>query len=106
MVIANKNYLNYPELIKFYNPEDLRKPFFITNENSIRDFMSAENVSKIIANLCVKNITSPVNIGSGIETKISSFVNSISKRKITIVTDNKKSYYVADVSKLNKLINV
>ena len=95
----------YASIKKRLMEEDLSKPFFIRNGNSVRDFMTAENVSKIIVDLCIRRITGPINIGSGIGTKVSSFVRSLSKQKIVIDTNREKNFLVANVSRLNELKN-
>lgn len=94
----------YPNIKKRLKQEDLDKPFFISNGKSIRDFLSAEKVAMIITKLIMKNTTGFINIGSGVGVSISDFVQSLSKKKLNIQTNEHKSILVADTKKLSRII--
>lgn len=79
----------------------------ITINNSIRDFIHVNEVSKIIYFIIKKNIKKTINLGSGLEYKLEGIIknlikkNKIRKHKVTI--KNKKDKIVADISLLKKL---
>jgi len=95
----------YPSIIERLSNEDLNKPFFLEGGESIRDFLNAEDVCKIIIKLMLKQYIGIINIGSGKGITIKQFVQKFSHKKITFKTNSKFDYLVADISKLNKIIN-
>ena len=75
--------------------------------NSIRDFIHVNEVSKIINFIINKNIKKTINVGSGLEYKLESIIkNLIIKKKIKkydLTIKNKKDKIVANISLLRKL---
>ena len=99
-----KPYL-YPSILERLESEDLDKPFFLNGANSVRDFLHGDKVADIIINLMDKNATGVVNIASGKGMKIGDFVQSFSGKKLNVISDNIGDYLVADISKLNSILN-
>ena len=92
-----------PSLIKKFKSN--RKNLVLENINHYRDFLSTEQISKIIFFLWKKKYVGTINIGSGEKTNLKSvakiFANK-SNKKITF-RYNKPTYHLADISKLKKL---
>ena len=79
----------------------------IVINNSTRDFIHVNEVSKIIYFIINKNIKKTINIGSGLEYKLESIIkNLIVKNKIkkyNVSVNNKTDKIVADISLLKRL---
>ena len=79
----------------------------ITINNSIRDYIHVNEVSKIINFIINKNKKKIINVGSGLEYKLESIIkNLIIKKKIKkydLTIKNKKDKIVANISLLRKL---
>lgn len=97
----------YPTIRKRIRLEDLSKPFLLSGADNIRDFMDAENIVDIMIKLMHLKYEGIVNIGSGIGKSISTFVQEQTKFNLDIVkiNDSKPSSLVADIRKLNKLLD-
>ena len=79
---------------------------YLYNLNHHRDFISMQDISKIIFCLYKKNFKGIINIASGKSTHLKDIAVSISKyyKKKVIFKDNiKKTYLVANISKLKKV---
>ena len=105
--ITNKtqkeNYL-VPDLKK--KIKRTKKKIILQNLNHYRDFISMEEISKIIHYLYKKNFRGIINIGSGKAINLKSIAKKICEKynkKFNFVDNKKSTYLVADVSKL-KLI--
>ncbi len=105
--ITNKtqkeNYL-VPDLKK--KIKRTKKKIILKNLNHYRDFISMEEISKIIHYLYKKNFRGIINIGSGKAINLKSIAKKICEKynkKFNFVDNKKSTYLVADVSKL-KLI--
>ncbi len=99
-----KNYL-IPDLKKKANS---KKKYILKNLNHYRDFVSMEDIAKIIHLLCQKKYNGIINIGSGKPVLLKNVAKIIFKKKnkITIFRDNKKpTFLVANNKKLKKIIN-
>lgn len=79
----------------------------ITINNSVRDFIHVNEVSKIIYFIIKKNIKKTVNVGSGFGYKLNSIINKLIKKnkikKYKVTVKNKNDKIVADISLLKKL---
>lgn len=75
--------------------------------NSIRDFIHVNDVIKVISFMIKNNVKSTINVGSGIEYKLSDVVNKIADKlnisKTLIKIKNKSDKIVADISLLKNL---
>ncbi len=78
----------------------------IEGANNIRDFLNAEKVVKIILKIFDKKLTGIYNIGSGKGISIKKFINNYIDKKKIIIDNKKPNSLVANISKLNKKINV
>ena len=98
-----KNYL-VPDLkYKIKNLE--RKKIILSNLNHYRDFISMDDISKIIFVLYKKKFNGILNLGSGNGIFLKDIARIIAKRynKKIIFNDNKKiTYLIAKISKLQK----
>lgn len=94
----------YPNILYRLKHEDLNKPFELYGANSVRDFLPAEEIIKIIFKLMNKKITGIYNIASGNGIKIKDFVQNLSDKKLTIKEMGKSDYLVANINKLNKAL--
>ena len=92
-----------PNLIKKFKSN--RKNLVLENLNHYRDFLSTEQISKIIFFLWKKKYVGTINIGSGEKTNLKSvakiFADKFNK-KISFKY-NKPTFHLADISKLKKL---
>ena len=98
-----KNYL-VPDLKK--KIKESKNEIILYNLNHHRDFISMQDISKIIFCLYKKNFKGIINIASGKSTHLKDIAVSISKyyKKKVIFKDNiKKTYLVANISKLKKV---
>lgn len=77
----------------------LKEPIILENLNHFRDFISVDDISKIIVNLSKKKFNGIINIASGKKTKLSDIAEIISrkfKKKIQIKKNKKPSYLIAN----------
>jgi len=98
-----ENYL-VPDLKK--KIKRTKKKIILKNLNHYRDFISMEEISKIIHYLYKKNFRGIINIGTGKAINLKSIAKKICEKynkKFNFVDNKKSTYLVADVSKL-KLI--
>ena len=95
----------YPKIIARLENEDLNKPFELYGAKSIRDFLNAETIVDIIIKLMIIKIRGIYNIGSGEGTTIENFVQNLTNKKLNIKNLGENNYLVADITKLNNLIN-
>ena len=97
-----KNYL-VPDL-KFKIKKSKQK-IILKNLNHYRDFISMEDISKIILILMKKKFNGIINLGSGNGILLKEIANLIAKKykKNVLFIDNKKiTYLIADVKLLSK----
>ena len=98
-----KNYL-IPELKK--RIKKTKTKIVLKNLNHYRDFVSMQNISKIIITLYKKNFQGIVNIGSGNKIYLKDIAKFICKKynkKYNFIDNPKKTFLIADVKKLKKL---
>ena len=98
-----KNYL-VPDLKK--NIKKAKKRITLKNLNHYRDFISMNDISKIIFYLYKKKFNGIVNIGSGKAILLKDIATTISKyynKKIEFKDNKKKTYLVANISKLKRI---
>lgn len=91
-----KNYL-VPDLKK--KIKNSKKIVILKNLNHYRDFISVDDIVKIILNFSKRQIDGIVNIASGKKTKLSTIAKIIAKRykkKIYIKKNNNPTYLVAN----------
>jgi len=93
-----------PSILKRLLNEDLSLPFNLTGANSIRDFLSAEDVSNFIAKLSFAEYCGTINIGSGRPTLISDFVQGLTSQTLDIRHNGNQNCLLANVNKLNKFL--
>ncbi len=123
-ILAKKNYKNlcigrifsmyhdtqkppflYPNIKKRLEEEDLEKPFELYGADSIRDFLNAEDIADIIIEIAKKKPCGVFNIASGKGMKIRDFVQSMTQKNLKIKALGNKDVLVANVDKLNRLLN-
>ena len=92
-----------PSLIKKIKQKS--KLLILDNLNHHRDFLSTEQISKIIYFLWKKKFVGTINIGSGVNTNLKFIAKVFAKKlkKRVKFIDNKPTYHLADISKLKKL---
>ena len=98
-----KNYL-VPDLK--YKIKKAKKKIILKNLNHYRDFISMEDISKIIFVLMNKKFNGVLNLGSGRGIFLKNIAKIIAKKynKEVIFSDNKKTtYLVANVERLLKI---
>ncbi len=97
----------YPTIIERLKNENLSNPFLLIGADDVRDIINAEIISDLIIELMNKKATGIYNIGSGEGTKIRDFVQFLTNEKLNIITEEnkEKSFLVANIDKLNKVIN-
>ena len=97
----------YPTLLQRFKEEDLGKPFMLRGAMSVRDFLNAEEVVDLILKLVSKQAQGVFNIGSGKGQRILDFLNGIAPQKLQVAYDlnEKSTYLVADITKLNQFLN-
>ena len=101
-----KNYL-VPDLK--YKIRKTKKKLTLKNLNHYRDFISMEDISKIIFFLMKKKFSGVLNLGTGKGIFLKDIAKIIAKKynKELIFFDNKKiTYLVANISKLLKFISL
>ena len=99
----NKNYL-VPDLKK--KIKNTKKTIVLKNLNHYRDFISMEDISKIIFFLYKKNFKGIINIGSGKSMHLKNIAKIICKKykkKIKFVDNTKDTYLIANTEKLKKI---
>ena len=97
-----KNYL-VPDLKK--KIKNSKKRITLENLNHYRDFISVDDIGKIILNFSRKKIEGIINIASGKKTKLSKIAEIIGKKyrkKINFKKNNDPTYLVANNSLLKK----
>lgn len=95
----------YPSILERLEKEDLNKTFELFGAESIRDFLDAEKVVEIILVLMGGNVKGIYNIASGKPTKIKEFVQNMAPHELKIISKGDPDYLVAEISKLNKVLN-
>ena len=97
----NKDFFLASLLKKINNKKKL---IYLTNFNHRRDFLTTDQISKIISYLWKKKIIGIINIGSGIKTDLRDIATFFAKKKNKKVFfgHNKTTCLVADISKLKK----
>jgi len=98
-----KNYL-VPDLKKKIKKS--KKKLILKNLNHYRDFISMEDITKIIHILLKKNFIGTVNIGSGKSIYLKNLAKIILKRykkKATFVDNKKRTYLIANTQKVKKI---
>ena len=98
-----QNYL-VPDLKK--KIRKLKEPVVLENLNHYRDFISVDDISKIIVTLSNKSFNGVINIASGKKTRLSEIAEAISKRfkrKILIKNNINPSYLIANNNLLKKI---
>jgi len=92
-----------PSLIKKFKGN--KKNLVLENLNHYRDFLSTEQISKIIFFLWKKKYEGTVNIGSGIKTNLKSVAKIFANKSNKNITFkyNKPTFHLADISRLKKL---
>lgn len=77
----------------------------LENLNHYRDFLSTEQISKIIFFLWKKKFCGTINIASGIKTNLTEIAKIFAKKakKKVLFKSNKSSFHIANISKLTKL---
>ena len=98
-----KNYL-VPDLKK--KIKKTKKKIILENLNHYRDFISMEEISKIIHYLYKKNFRGIINIGSGKGINLKSIAMEICKKynkEFDFVDNKKTTYLVADTKKLKSI---
>ena len=101
-----KNYL-VPDLK--YKIKNSKKEIILNNLNHYRDFISMDDISKIIFVLCEKRFNGILNLGSGNGLFLKDIATVIAKKykKEVFFSDNKKiTYLIANISKLSKIYKV
>ena len=101
-----KNYL-IPDLKD--KIKNSKKKIILKNLNHFRDFISMEDIAKIINTLLKKKYIGFINIGSGKGIYLKDIAKIILKRykKTASFIDNKKrTYLIADTKKLKKITNL
>lgn len=87
-----------------------KRNFIVRSGSDIRDFVFIEDVAKVLSLLISENQIGVVNIGTGIETKVSALSDLIAQKLGSMdmlrfqSNSEHKSYVVSDVNKLEKLI--
>ena len=97
-----KNYL-VPDLK--YKIKREKKDVLLKNLNHYRDFISMEDISKIIFILKKKKFRGIINLGSGKKVFLKDIAKIIAKKykkKIFFLDNKKKTYLIASVAKLKK----
>jgi len=97
-----KNYL-VPDLKK--KIKSSKKKIILKNLNHYRDFISVEDIVKIILSFSKKKVQGIINIASGKKTKLSKIAEIIGKKyrkKINFKKNNDPTYLVANNSLLKK----
>ena len=95
----------------FFTPSLLSKikngprNLILENLNHYRDFLSTEQISKIIFFLWKKKFCGTINIASGIKTNLTDIAKIFAKKakKKVLFKSNKSSFHIANISKLTKL---
>jgi nucleoside-diphosphate-sugar epimerase len=95
-------YANIQERLK---TEDLSKEFELYGAESTRDFLNAEEIADIILKLMDKKALGIYNIASGKGTKIRDFVQNMTDKEIRIKDMGGKDALVANIDKLNNILN-
>ncbi|TYC79828.1 NAD-dependent epimerase/dehydratase family protein [Stappia sp. BW2] len=93
-----------PNIVRRLREEDLSKPFELAGADSIRDFLTAEDAAELIARLVLKRAEGVVNVASGRAVKIRDFVQSLSERKLEIVSKGVSNTLVADTRLLTSIL--
>jgi len=98
-----KNYL-VPDLKN--RIKKVKKTITLKNLNHYRDFISMEDISKIIFVLFRKKFCGIINMGTGNGIYLKDIAISIGRmycKKLKFIDNNKKTYLVANINKLKKL---
>ncbi len=83
-----------------------KKQIFLENLNHYRDFISMEDISKIIYLLLKNKYQGTINLGTGNPTYLKDIAKKISKKykkKIYFIDNKKATYLVADIKNLKKI---
>jgi len=96
-----------PTMIDNFNNQ---RDFAVRSGGDTRDFVFVEDVAMVLALLLSRNHKGVVNIGTGIETKVSALSELIAQKfgSVDLLSfesnSDHNSYVVSDVNKLEKLI--
>jgi nucleoside-diphosphate-sugar epimerase len=101
-----KNYL-VPDLK--YKIKNSKKNITLSNLNHYRDFISMQQICKITFHLLKKKFCGTINLGTGKKIHLKKIAIAIAKKfgkKITFIDENKKSYLIANNTKLKKIYKI
>ena len=107
--MTNKNQRKNYLINDLKNKSKLNKKIILKNLNHYRDFISLEDISKIIIMLLKKKYGGVINIGTGKGTYLKDISKIIFSKtnKLPVYKDNIKStYLVANNKKLKKLLKI
>ncbi|CTQ63114.1 GDP-6-deoxy-D-mannose reductase [Roseibium album] len=93
-----------PSIERRFRDEDLNEPFELHGANSVRDFLTAEDAARLIAELVYKRAEGIINIASGKGTKVRDFVQSLCSQKLNIVHLGATDSLVADTRLLKSIV--
>ena len=82
-----------------------KKKIILKNLNHYRDFISMEDISKIIFILFKKKFSGVINIGSGNAIFLKDIASTIGReynKNLKFIDNNKRTYLVANINKLKK----
>ena len=94
----------YPSILLRLAKEDLEAPFILPGADSVRDFLTASEVAKILLHLLDCGTEGVINVASGCGIKIRDFVQSLSPIKLDIRNQGSPNAIVADISRLEALL--
>ena len=89
-----------PNISRRLENENLSEPFKLQGADSVRDFLSAQEVAKYVVDLSLKCFEGTINIASGKPMSVGEFVQSLSSKKLNISNIGSSNSIIADITKL------
>lgn len=94
-----------PNLERRFKDAESGTPFNLEGGNNKRDFTSAKDVANLLVKLAWSDAQGVVNIASGTPQTVAEFAQSLTSKRLNIVTTGETNNLYADTTRLEKLIN-
>ena len=93
-----------PNLVKRIDEEDLSMPFVLPGAQSVRDFLTAEQVARYIIQLSLARYCGDINIASGKPMTVAQFASTLTSSALEVIHTGPVNSIYADISKLKSFL--
>lgn len=93
-----------PNLEQRFKDADIENPFNLEGGKSKRDFASAKDVASLLVKLAWSDAQGIVNVASGVPQTVAEFAQSLSSKKLNIISTGESNNLYANISRLQELL--